>query len=564
MKSAPTFLLAFSAPLALVATPAHASVDDYTIAGETNVRIDLQLCSMESQLAVRGDTGTDLDFIVTDARGNLLARDQGGDDYLSLLIEKDSPECETYGLEVSNLGEESNEFVVVLEPVTEASTRVSKHIIQPAQTETYKFKACGTSADLTARGDGDTDLDFIVRNSDGAVVHENDDLTDQTSATLAGLLADCETFEIEVANLGNVYNAMMLVIEPKGAASTPFAGTAPSTSLAASTATSANAGVERVLTVSETSGPGEYRAEANGILRVDLPVCTASRLEVRGDGDTDLDFEIVNASEERVHEDYDLSDVTFATLTPTGACETFVIDVTNLGEVYNAFTIALIDADTPRPVTGAGEYRIRAQGTAKIALRVCSATGISAYGDGDTDLDFDVRAADGAAVHSDYDMTDRTSFTLEPGADCGDYELLVSNLGEVFNLLTIAFGDGAAVPEMPENTADSASAATRAASPAVAVANDTISNDGLNRNIALLNRTGEVLDAIYWSNSATQGWGEDKLGSGTSLAGDQQWNVNVFDGSQACLFDFRAVTASGREIAVTRIDACAETSVLFE
>ena len=41
-------------------------------------------------------------------------------------------------------------------------------------------------------------------------------------------------------------------------------------------------------------------------------------------------------------------------------------------------------------------------------------------------------------------------------------------------------------------------------------------------------------------------------------------NVNVFDGSLACLFDFRAVTTSGRSIAITGVNACEATSVTFE
>ena len=156
--------------MALASAPAAASVDEYTVEGESSVRINLEVCSAESQLAVRGDTGTDLDFTVSNADGTPLHTDQGVDDYLSYVIEKSGNQCETYSLDVSNLGEEANTFAVVLEPITESSTRIQKYIIQANQTQTVQFKACGTSAEVTVRGDGDTDLDFIIRNSDGATV----------------------------------------------------------------------------------------------------------------------------------------------------------------------------------------------------------------------------------------------------------------------------------------------------------------------------------------------------------------------------------------------------------
>ncbi|WP_299191597.1 hypothetical protein [uncultured Erythrobacter sp.] len=687
-----TSLLACTALAAFVAAPAQASIDEYTVAGEDLVRINLEICSAESQLAVRGDTGTDLDFVVSNSRGGQVHSDQGIDDYLSVVIEKEGEGCETFGLAVSNLGEEENTFTVVLEPVTESSPRIEKYIIQPSATQTVDFKACGTSAQLLARGDGDTDLDFIVRNSDGAVVHENDDLSDETTATLAGLLSDCEKFEMEVANLGEVYNALMVMVSPEGVSEEPFSGTAPSTSLA-SNSTSA---VSRVSTVAEESGPGSYNAAANSSIRVDLPVCSTSLLEVRGDGDTDLDFTITDEGGDTIHSDFDLSDVTYATLSPSDGCETFAMAVDNLGDVYNVFSVTLTDVNEQGGVSGSGQYRINATSETKMLLRVCETTRVAARGDGDTDLDFDINDSSGASVHTDYDMTDQTDFTLDPGSGCENFQMSVSNLGDVYNILTVTYngeelGPDAAVarppspiaiapapppviPSLPssgnevvgsgpgeyradanskvtvnlrlcdvtwvtvagngdtdldfvvraengdvihsnydmtdvtafsadpgrkcstfqlevsnlgqvynvffvstangwedahaaaEAVADAVAAAAEAAATEtiVDVPEDTISPDGANRNIALLNRSGEALTSIQWSNSAVVDWGENKLGDSGMLASGQQWNINVYDGSAACIFDFKGVTAGGREIAVTQINACEVTSVTFE
>ncbi len=669
-------LLACAGLFAITATGARASVDDYSVDGNSSVQINLEVCTAENQLAVQGDAGTDLDFVITDPSGNQVHADQGIDDYLSIVLEKSGSGCDTFGLAVSNLGEESNTFQVVLEPIDAASTRVEKYIIRANETQTVDFKACGTSAQLLARGDGDTDLDFIIRNSDGAVVHEDAATTDQTTAILAGLLSDCETFEMEVSNLGDVYNALLVMVEPEGVVTAPFdAGSMPSTSLAS--------GRTGVSTQAANSGAGSYSAEAHSSITVDLPVCSTSRMEVRGDGDTDLDFTVRNSSGSTVHSDFDLSDVTFATLEPSGGCETFEMEVSNLGNVYNVFSVALADIDDLGGVSGTGKYRVNATSSTKVALRVCSLTNVFARGDGDTDLDFDITDEGGNSIHSDYDLTDRTEFILDPGSGCADFQMAISNLGDVYNVLTVTFDDGPDTARIPpsvsappvalhipatrpaiqtsqivgsgageyrapangtvlidlpvcettflsvegdgdtdldyqvfsasgdvvhsdydltdvtytsispsgggcetfrmsvenlggvynvftvgysgggSSSSDTASS-TGATGTSISVPADNASTDGNNRNIAILNQTGESLTSIYWSNSATLAWGDDKLGRSSVLAAGQQWNVNAGDGSNACLFDFRAITESGREIEPSRINVCEVTSVAFE
>lgn len=736
--------------VAAVPAPVRAVVDEYSVAEGGEVAINLEVCSPESQLVVRGDTGTDLDFLVTGPTGETIHSDVGIDDYFIAVLEKTGNDCEIYNLGVSNLGEEVNNFTIVLEPLTESSTRLAKYIIEANATQTVDFRACGTSAQLTARGDGDTDLDFVVRNSDGAVVHEDDDLSDETEASLSGLLSDCETFEMDIVNLGEVYNAVVVMVEPAGVIGGEFSGIAPSTTLAA--------GLTGEKSIAEGSGPGEYRANANSSTVVNLPICGRQRLEVRGDGDTDLDFTVrdgagdtvhsdfdltditfatleapedcstftmevenlgdvfnvfsvalteagppaifsgpgqyrVNAKEaatvnfdvcgrqrlsvrgdgdtdldfvvtdnvgasvhsdfdltdqtsailetkegcsafsmevdnlgdvfnvftvsiedagpraiytgpgeyragandsatvnfevcgsrrlsvrgdgdtdldftvtnrngDTVHSDFDLTDVTFATLNTKEGCETFSMEVDNLGDVYNLFTVELAELDANRGIAGPGQYRVNANRSTKIELRACSVTEVTARGDGDTDLDFDVNSEAGNQIHSNYDLTDVTSFTLEPTQGCENFAMSVSNLGEVYNVLTVEF-DGSVSQDFALND-NPVRPAIAEDGPAIGFLPGRSGGDGNDRNISIINQTGEALNFIYWSNSATLEWGDDKLGDAYTLAEGQQWNVNVIDGSNACLFDFRAVTAGAREIELTRINVCEVVDVAFE
>ncbi|MHA7819107.1 MAG: hypothetical protein ACX930_05620 [Erythrobacter sp.] len=564
MNSIRASLMACAALAAISATGAHASVDEYSVEANSRVTINIEVCSLESQLAVRGDAGTDLDFYLTDASGNSVITDEGVDDYFSVVIEKKEEECETYALGISNLGEEANTFTVVLEPVLADSVRVQKYIVQANATETIAFRACGTSARVSARGDGDTDLDFVIRNADGGIVHENDDTTDATSASLEGLLDDCEAFEMEVANLGEVYNALMVVIEPEGASAVAFTGTPPSTSLGEASVALAGGATPSPTVVAESSGAGDYQADANGSIRVDIPICGATRLEVRGDGDTDLDFTVTDEGGETVHYDIDRSDITFATLEPADNCETYALLVENLGDVQNLFTIELTDPRARGDTLGPGEYRVNASLATKVDMRVCDVTTVRARGDGDTDLDFEVVDTSGNTLHEDYDLTDATEFTLDPGTGCADFHLKVSNLGEVYNLLTVAFDDEAASAVRGARSGKTVSPAIATPGPPIGYAQRVPSPDGLDRSVTIINQTGETIELIYWANAATLDWGADKLGAGQVLEGDEEWSVNVFDGSNACLFNFRAVTTSEREIDLPGVNVCEEVSVAIE
>lgn len=88
------------------------------------------------------------------------------------------------------------------------------------------------------------------------------------------------------------------------------------------------------------------------------------------------------------------------------------------------------------------------------------------------------------------------------------------------------------------------------------------SQDMANRDVVLYNQTGETIVNLYWSNSADQNWGPDRLGNQVFLNG-ANWPVTVDDGSGSCTFDLMARTQSGREVSYTGVEVCSITEVYF-
>lgn len=86
-----------------------------------------------------------------------------------------------------------------------------------AQDATYRVEAesfviltweqCTFEDSVSFTGDGDTDLDFVITDSSGNIVHQDYGSTDRMSATLRNSsYPECRALKIKVENLGNVYN----------------------------------------------------------------------------------------------------------------------------------------------------------------------------------------------------------------------------------------------------------------------------------------------------------------------------------------------------------------------
>ncbi len=188
-------------------------------------------------------------------------------------------------------------------------------------------------------------------------------------------------------------------------------------------------------------------------------------------------------------------------------------------------------------------YRVEANDSTTIDITICNPeVYVSVNGDGDTDLDFLVRNPRGETVHSDYDLTDITFFTLYrlASSGCEVHEMDVTNLGNVWNRFDITL--------------------TTVRADAVG---SGVSQDDRNRAVSLVNRGKESIFYIYWANIASTTWGSDRLGSSTLPAG-QSWETTVDDGSGACRFNFRAVTAGGREILRNDVNVCSTYTINFD
>lgn len=79
--------------------------------------------------------------------------------------------------------------------------------------------------------------------------------------------------------------------------------------------------------------------------------------------------------------------------------------------------------------------------------------------------------------------------------------------------------------------------------------------DNQDRRVRIYNDTGETMREFYASRVTTDDWEEDILGQDVLRSG-QSVNVNIDDGTGACLFDFKAVFTSGREAIRNRINVC--------
>ncbi len=101
-----------------------------------------------------------------------------------------------------------------------------------------------------------------------------------------------------------------------------------------------------VLTALQAAAANEVAVEyvkAHDIDEVDLRICSPTRVLVRGDGDTDLDFAIVGRAG-LMHVDADGTDWTATQLRPDGfGCSHFTLLVENTGDVYNRYYVRLVE-----------------------------------------------------------------------------------------------------------------------------------------------------------------------------------------------------------------------------
>lgn len=75
------------------------------------------------------------------------------------------------------------------------------------------------------------------------------------------------------------------------------------------------------------------------------------------------------------------------------------------------------------------------------------------------------------------------------------------------------------------------------------------------RHVLLINETRHAIVEFYASNIGRDTWEEDILGEDVLPVG-QSVNINIDDGTEACLYDFKAVFDDGDSLVRNRIDVC--------
>lgn len=210
-----------------------------------------------------------------------------------------------------------------------AQAQTDSFRIEANSTEITDLTICNPEVRVVLSGDGDTDLDYVIRNSRGEIVHSDYSISDQSEAVLYRRGdVQCEEFELRTTNLGGVWNLLDITL--------------------------ADVRTDSGNPVSTDS----YRVDANSTHVVDMSICSPQvRIHINGDDDTDLDYVIRNSRGEIVHSDYGLSDETETVLYRRSGveCESFELTTTNLGAVYNLYLVQLEDVVQDRaPVRAVG------------------------------------------------------------------------------------------------------------------------------------------------------------------------------------------------------------------
>lgn len=84
----------------------------------------------------------------------------------------------------------------------------------------------------------------------------------------------------------------------------------------------------------------------------------------------------------------------------------------------------------------------------------------------------------------------------------------------------------------------------------------------LNRNVLIVNQTGETIWRFYGSRVTTNSWEEDILGSSV-LANGSSVNIDFDDGTGSCMFDMKAEFQDGRSIVQNGVNVCTAAAVTF-
>lgn len=76
-----------------------------------------------------------------------------------------------------------------------------------------------------------------------------------------------------------------------------------------------------------------------------------------------------------------------------------------------------------------------------------------------------------------------------------------------------------------------------------------------NRHVEIVNHTRHTIVHFYASNTGSNDWEEDILGSDELAPGDSI-DIDIDDGTGKCKFDFKAVFSDGDDLQKSNINVC--------
>lgn len=160
-------------------------------------------------------------------------------------------------------------------------------------------------------------------------------------------------------------------------------------------------------------------------------------ISIDGDGDTDLDLAILDAQGNTLDSDTSLDDneqVSFMAVSG----RSYDIKIENHGNVYNDFDLELSAAT--HNLSG----RVSSEDTKSYTYSAAEQSGsevvLTLHGDGDTDLDIEVFDSAGNRIASSAGSDDHERVTFFSAAG-REYEIVISNLGDVYNDFTLNIED---------------------------------------------------------------------------------------------------------------------------
>lgn len=104
-------------------------------------------------------------------------------------------------------------FSIILPTSGAQAQNTTSYRVDSKSSTTINLDLCATAVDVRVQGDTDTDLDFTIRDSNGAIVHSDVGRTDWTSVTLRPNVASgCKRYPLQVRNLGDVYNRFTVTV----------------------------------------------------------------------------------------------------------------------------------------------------------------------------------------------------------------------------------------------------------------------------------------------------------------------------------------------------------------